>query len=103
MIAARGRSTLVLVSRQPLAEQWVKCLAQFLDLEPARIGTIGAGKHKPTGTIDVAMVQSLARHDDPSELLAPYGQIIVDECHHVAAVTTEQILPAAPARYVCWA
>jgi hypothetical protein len=103
MIAARGRSTLVLVSRQPLAEQWVKCLAQFLDLEPARIGTIGAGKHKPTGTIDVAMVQSLARHDDPSELLAPYGQIIVDECHHVAAVTTEQILQAAPARYVCWA
>jgi len=100
MIAARGRSTLVLVSRQPLAEQWVKCLAQFLDLEPARIGTIGAGKHKPTGTIDVAMVQSLARHDDPSELLAPYGQIIVDECHHVAAVTTEQILQAAPARYV---
>lgn len=100
MLAARGRSTLILVSRQPLAEQWVKRLTQFLDLDPATIGTIGAGKRTPTGTIDVAMVQSLARHTDPSELLAQYGQIIIDECHHVPAVTTEQILRAAPARYV---
>lgn len=100
LIAARGRSTLVLVSRQPLAEQWVKRLTEFLNLDPARIGTIGAGKNTRTGFVDIAMVQSLARRDDLPELLAGYGHIVVDECHHVPAVTTEQIMQAAPARYV---
>jgi superfamily II DNA or RNA helicase len=100
LIATRGRSTLVLVSRQPLAEQWARRLTEFLDLNPRLIGTIGAGKRQPTGIADIAMVQSLARCDDLSELLSGYGHIVIDECHHVPAVTTEQILRAAPARYV---
>ena len=43
------------------------------------------------------MVQSLARHEKLDELLAGYGHIVVDECHHVPAVTTERVLQAAPA------
>ncbi len=46
------------------------------------------------------MVQSLARRDGLEELLAGYGHVVVDECHHVPAVTTERVLQAAPARYV---
>ncbi len=100
LIAARGRSTLVLVHRKPLLEQWVKRVREFLDLEADAIGTIGGGHGKPTGKVDVAMVQSLARHKTLDQLLAGYGHIVVDECHHVPAVTTERILQAAPARYV---
>ena len=100
LIASRGRSTLVLVSRQPLAEQWARRLIEFLDLDPAQIGAIGAGKHRPTGLVDIAMVQSLARCDGLSNVLGEYGHIVIDECHHVPAVTTEQILRATPARYV---
>jgi hypothetical protein len=100
LIAARGRSTLVLVHRKPLLEQWVKRLREFLDLEADAIGTIGGGRGRPTGKVDVAMVQSLARHKTLDRLLAGYGHIVVDECHHVPAVTTERILQAAPARYV---
>jgi superfamily II DNA or RNA helicase len=50
--------------------------------------------------MDVAMVQTLARHKTLDELLARYGHIVIDECHHVPAVMTERILGAAPARYV---
>jgi superfamily II DNA or RNA helicase len=100
LIAARGRSTLVLVHRKPLLEQWVKRLRELLDLEADAIGTIGGGRGTPTGKVDVAMVQSLARHKTLDQLLAGYGHIIVDECHHVPAVMTERILQATPARYV---
>src|ERR1035441_9636767 len=82
LIAARARSTLVLVHRKPLLEQWVKRLNEFLDLKADEIGTIGGGRGKPTGKVDVAMVQSLARHKTLDQLLAGYGHIVVDECHH---------------------
>lgn len=100
LIAARARSSLVLVHRKPLLEQWIERLGQFLDLDPASIGTIGGGRSKPTGRVDVAMVQSLARLDSLDELLLGYGHLVVDECHHVPAVTTERVLQCAPARYV---
>jgi superfamily II DNA or RNA helicase len=98
LIAARARSTLVLVHRKPLLEQWVKRLNEFLDLDADEIGTIGGGRGKPTGKVDVAMVQSLGRHKTLDQLLADYGHIVVDECHHVPAVTTERVLQAAAAR-----
>jgi superfamily II DNA or RNA helicase len=100
LIAARGRSTLVLVHRKPLLEQWVKRLNEFIDLKADEIGTIGGGRGKPNGKVDVAMVQSLARREMLDELLAGYGHVVVDECHHVPAVMTERVLQAAPARYV---
>ncbi len=100
MIAARARSTLVLVHRKPLLKQWRERLSQFLDIDPEAIGTIGGGYKKPTGLLDVAMIQSLARRDALEELLAGYGHVVVDECHHVSAVTTERVLKAARARYV---
>jgi superfamily II DNA or RNA helicase len=100
MIAARARSTLVLVHRKPLLRQWKERLSQFLDIGPEAIGMIGGGHKKPTGLLDVAMIQSLARRDALEELLADYGHVVVDECHHVSAVTTERVLKAAPARYV---
>jgi len=100
LIADRGRSALILVHSKPLLEQWVERLTQFLDLDVADVGTIGAGRSKVTGRLDVATVQSLARRGDLQELLARYGHIVVDECHHVPAVTTERLLRAAPARWV---
>jgi superfamily II DNA or RNA helicase len=100
LIAARARSTLVVVHSKPLLEQWVLRLTQFLDLDVKDIGIIGAGKNRPQGRLDVATVQSLARRENLHELLAGYGHIVVDECHHVPAVTAEQVLQSAPARYV---
>ena len=72
----------------------------FLGIDPKRIGQIGAGKERITGEIDIAMIQSLARRDDLAELVAGYGHVIVDECHHVSAVSYERVVAATKARYV---
>jgi superfamily II DNA or RNA helicase len=61
---------------------------------------IGGGKKEPKGLVDVALMQSLARYEDLPSFLAGYGQIIVDECHHVSAISFECILKQAPCRWV---
>ena len=100
LIAARRRSTLILVHRGPLLDQWRSQLAMFLGIEPKRIGQIGAGKERITGEIDIAMIPTLARRADLAELVAGYGHVIVDECHHVSAVSYERVVAATKARYV---
>ena len=45
-------------------------------------------------------MQSLSRREDLSGLLDQYGQIIVDECHHLSAFSFEKILKQAKAKYV---
>ena len=100
IIAERGRSTLVLVHRQPLLDQWVAQLALFLDVEPKSIGRIGGGKRQITGEIDVAMIQSLVRKDEVVDLVSGYGHVVVDECHHIPAVSFERVLAEIKARYV---
>jgi len=67
---------------------------------PKSIGQIGAGKIKPTGVIDVGILQSLNRKGEVSDLVAGYGQVIVDECHHVSAFSFERVLKQVRARYV---
>ncbi len=100
LVAARACSTLILVHRRPLLDQWRTQLAVFLGLDPKEIGQIGAGKRSPTGRIDVAMIQSLVRNESVADLVAGYGQVIVDECHHLPAVSFERVLASAKARYV---
>ena len=100
IIAKRGVNTLILVNRRPLMDQWRNQLSSFLEIDPAKIGQIGGGKNKRTGLLDVAMLQSLFQNKQVSDLVTEYGQVIVDECHHLPAFTLEQILRQAKARYV---
>lgn len=100
LVAARGVNTLILVHRKPLLDQWLAQLAVFLGLEPRAIGQIGAGKHKPNGQLDVAMVQSLVRKGSVSDLVAEYGHVILDEGHHCPAVSFERVLAEVRAKHV---
>jgi superfamily II DNA or RNA helicase len=100
LIAARSRNTLVLVHRQPLLDQWVAQLSMFLGLAPKAIGQIGAGKHAPNGRVDVAMIQSLVRSGTVEDLVATYGHVIVDECHHIPAASFERVLSEVKARFL---
>ncbi len=100
LIAARARNTLVLVHRRELLTQWVERLRTFLDVDPKAIGTIGGGRRKPTGVIDVALIQSLVRRGEVSDLVADYGHLVVDECHHLSAASFELVVRRAKARYV---
>jgi superfamily II DNA or RNA helicase/very-short-patch-repair endonuclease len=100
LIAERRVSTLVLVHRRQLLDQWVERLAMFLDLPSEAIGRIGGGRRRPTGLVDVAVIQSLARAGVVDDCVADYGQLIVDECHHLPARSFEQVARQAKARFV---
>ena len=100
LIAQRAVSTLVLVHRQQLLDQWIERLSMFLGLPAQSVGRIGGGRHRPTGLLDVAIIQSLVRKDVVDDRIADYGQLIIDECHHLSARSFERATRQAKARFV---
>jgi len=100
LIDRRKVSTLVLVHRTALLRQWQERLIEFLELPKKGLGILGGGRSKLSGHVDVAVMQSLSRRENLDELLDAYGQVIVDECHHVSAFSFETILKKAKAHYV---
>jgi len=100
LIARRGVNTLVLVHRTELLKQWQERLQSFLGVGKGMVGTIGGGKTKSTGKIDIAVIQSLSRKGQVNAMVENYGHVVVDECHHVGAVSFDAILKRVKARYV---
>jgi superfamily II DNA or RNA helicase len=100
LIEERKCNTLVLVHRKPLMEQWIARLSSFLDIDPKFIGNIGAGKNRPTGIIDIAMIQSLVQNRKVNEIGTNYGHVVVDECHHLGAFSFEKVLSEVTAKYI---
>ena len=98
VIAHHDVPTIVLVDRKPLVDQWRQRLSEHLGLSLGQIGVIGGGRNDPTGIVDVAMIQSVARRDRPAELFERYGLVVVDECHHLPAVSFEACVRQAPSR-----
>jgi superfamily II DNA or RNA helicase len=81
-------------------DQWVERLSTFLDLPRVKIGTIGGGKRRPTGVVDVALIQSLVRKGEVDDIVGDYGHLVVDECHHLSAVSFELVARRTKARFV---
>ena len=115
MIAEKKVSTLILVHRAQLMEQWKERLAQFLAIgevlppQPRRrgrqkkrgiIGSYGANKDTRSGIVDIAMLQSMGSSEEIQPWIHDYGMVIVDECHHIPAVSFEQVLKAVSAKFV---
>ncbi|OFV93355.1 MAG: restriction endonuclease subunit R [Acidobacteria bacterium RIFCSPLOWO2_12_FULL_65_11] len=100
LVAQRGVNTLVLVHRRQLLDQWVERLSAFLGMPAKAIGRIGGGRTRPTGLLDVAVMQSLVRKGVVDDRVADYGHLIVDECHHLSAHSFEQVARRAKARFV---
>lgn len=88
LIAKRQVRTLVLVHRKPLLEQWQKRLRDFLN----------ADKHD--AFIKVVMIQSFLKHPAPSTLFEGYDQVVIDECHHVPAVSFEAVMKECTCRFI---
>lgn len=115
LIAHRQVNTLILVHRKQLLEQWCERLSAFLSIEETLpsapkgrgrrkkreiIGRFGSGKDTRSGIVDVAILQSMGSADEIKAWIGDYGMVIVDECHHVPAVSFEQVLKAVRAKYV---
>jgi len=115
IISQKKVNTLVLVHTSALLTQWKKSLSQFLEIneelpeqpkkrgrkkELSMIGQLGGTKNTLGDKIDIAIMQSLVSGDEVKELVRDYGLVIVDECHHVSAVSFEKILKTVNAKYV---
>ena len=100
VIYRRKVNTLILTHSRQLLEQWQERLQSFLT--GVEIGVIGGGKRKPTSQIDIATYQSLINKKDNSVdlLIQDYGQVIIDECHHISAPRFEMALNEVRAKYV---
>lgn len=96
LIADRKVSTLVLVHRQPLLDQWKERISTFLKIPAKEIGTLSGSKKKMTGKIDIGMLQSISKLEDLSQIAERYSQIIIDECHHIPATSFEAVLKQLP-------
>ncbi len=100
LIAVRKRNTLILVHRRQLMDQWREKLSVFLGIPTKEIGQISGSKKMSTGKLDVAVIQSLCRKGIVNDIVANYGHVIVDECHHIAALSFEQLMKKVKAHYV---
>ncbi|MDR2921830.1 MAG: DEAD/DEAH box helicase [Treponema sp.] len=99
MIAERKVNTLILVHRKLLADQWAERINQFLGIPKKDIGYYSGTKKKRTGIIDIAVMQSIVKKDKVEDWVDEYGQVIVDECHHISAASFERIIRKCPAYY----
>jgi superfamily II DNA or RNA helicase len=99
MITKRKVNTLILVHRVQLIDHWRAKIGTFLDFDPQNIGVIGGGKRKPTGLIDIATIQSLCKKGVVDDIVGNYGFVIVDECHHLSAVSFELVVRQCKAKY----
>lgn len=114
LIAAKKVNTLILVHRTQLMTQWKERLEQFLTIrealppKPKRrgrqkkreiVGLYGANRDTRGGIIDIAMLQSMGDADAIKPWIGDYGLVIVDECHHVPAVSFEQVMKAVRSKY----
>ena len=100
VIAKRKVNTLILVHRRHLLDQWLVRLKTFLDTSDIKVGKLGSGKRDLSGEIDVALIQSLVKRGEVDDCVANYGQLIVDECHHISAVSFELVARRSKAKYV---
>ncbi len=116
MIAKRGVSTLILVDRADLMNQWIKRLDEFLEIDEelpeyqtktgrtrkrkTLIGNLQGAHDTLTGIVDVAMIRSLRKKDGFHPMLKEYSQVYFDECHHAASDSAIEVLQEIKAKYV---
>lgn len=115
LIGQRKVNTLILVHTQALLNQWKHSLTEFLEIdetlpelpkkrgrrkERSLVGQLGGAKRNLSGIVDIAIIQSLIADNEVKDLVKDYGMVIVDECHHVSAVSFERVLKEVNAKYV---
>lgn len=93
----RAVKTLIIVNKNMLLDQWISRFVDYFGYKKNDIGFLGKGKNLLNGNIDVATMQSL---NNTPELIKNYSQVIVDECHHIPALTFEQIVKNFKGRYI---
>lgn len=117
LIAKRQARTLVIVPTENIAKQWQQTCLKFLNIQETpfeeRTGTgrlirkkkvelISGKRNRPSHLVDIVNYRKLARMsaEDRRAFYQNYGQIIIDECHHISAVTFEKVLVQANVKFI---
>ena len=93
----RAVKTLIIVNKNMLLDQWISRFVDYFGYKKSDIGFLGKSQNRLNGNIDIATMQSL---NNIPELVENYTQVIVDECHHIPALTFEQIVKNFKGRYI---
>jgi superfamily II DNA or RNA helicase len=116
LVSAHKVNTLILVHNTEIMKNWVEDFEKFLNLDEelpeyktatgrikkrkSVIGRMQAGHNSVNGIIDVVMISSLGKKGEINQLVKEYGLVIMDECHHGASQTAEEVLNEVNAKYV---
>ncbi len=97
MIELRGVNTLVIVNKNMLLDQWIDRFVQYFEMDKKEIGILGQSKNTLNNRLDIATMQSLKNHP---LIIQNYSFVIVDECHHIPALTFENIIKQFYGKYI---
>lgn len=117
LIAKRHLPTLIIVPTVNIARQWQQTALKFLSIdgEPflektatgkkvkkQRVEIINGTRNHPSRLVDIVNIRKLGRmsSQERARFYQSYGQIIIDECHHISAVTFEKVLDEANVKYI---
>lgn len=116
LVAAKHVNTLVLVHNREIMKNWIDDFQKFLVIDEelpeymtktgrrrkrkSLIGSLHSSHDSTTGLIDVVMFSSLGSGEEVSDIVRNYGMVIMDECHHAAAQTAEDVLRQVSAKFV---
>jgi len=103
IISDKRQSSLIIVHRKQLVEQWCERIETFLGITKNEIGKIGQGKSKIGCKITIATIQSLSKELnklDSDKFIYSFGTIIIDECHHIPAKTYRETIAKLQTYYL---
>lgn len=82
--------TLIIVNRKNLAKQWEDKIKEFTNVND--IGRLYDSINTLGSDTDIALIQSLSSYDKLDDIVKSYGLIIIDEVHHMAAISYERLI-----------
>ncbi len=98
LVAAWRQPCLWLVHTKPLAKQALERARSLFNLPVRAFGYVGEGEEDWGTHLTVGMIQSFAKrryHGAPQR----FGTVVLDEAHHLPALTLARVLSQFPARY----
>lgn len=97
MIELRACNTLVIVNKNILLDQWIERFIDYFGYDKKDIGYLGKSKNTLNGILDIGTMQSLKNN---TQIIKNYSFVIVDECHHIPALTFEKIIKEFSGKYI---
>ena len=116
LISRRKVSTLILLDKTELIDQWIREFERFLDVDEkppvyktktgkekirdSVFGSLISGVDKTTGIIDFAMIGSAYHKGSFFENIDSYGMVLCDECHHIGSGQGQALMSRIRAKYI---